>query len=82
MHDNTRKKCIFTESKHLCSLFEEILVSLWTKLLAEWFKGSGMKINESKTEFGLFYKKDQLPVEITLSGVNIRSINSINILGV
>ena len=52
------------------------------KVLAEWLKGSGMKINEAKTELCLFYKKDQLPVEITLSGVSIRSTDSINILGV
>ena len=49
------------------------------KVLAEWLKGSGMKINEAKTELCLFYKKDQLPVEITLSGVSIRSTDSINI---
>ena len=41
-----------------------------------------MKINESKTELCLFYKKDQLPVVINLNGVNIRSTDSINILGV
>ena len=52
------------------------------KVLAKWLKGSGMKINESKTELCLFYKKDQLPVVINLNGVNIRSTDSINILGV
>ena len=30
---NVKFNCLFTESKHLCSFFEEILVSLRTKLV-------------------------------------------------
>jgi hypothetical protein len=41
-----------------------------------------MKVNESKTKLCLFYKKDTLPIPISLNGTDIVSKKAINVLGV
>ena len=50
--------------------------------LAKWLKGSGLKVNEGKTELCLFYKKDSQPVQITLEGSEIISKTTMGVLGV
>ena len=50
--------------------------------LTKWLKDSGLKVNEQKTEMVLFYKKDCLPITITLNQIIIRSIDCMNVLGV
>ena len=47
-----------------------------------WLTESGLKVNESKTELCLFYKKDTPPVEITLNNISVRSNDTMNVLGV
>ena len=50
--------------------------------LLKWLKGPGLKVNESKTELCLFYKKDCAPIAINLNGTIIASSVTMNVLGV
>ena len=50
--------------------------------LVKWLKGSGLKVNESKTELCLFYKLDVAPVTLNISGNVISSKTSMGVLGV
>ena len=50
--------------------------------LARWLKGSGLKVNETKTELCLFYKKDSQPVTIIIEGSEITSKTTMGVLGV
>ena len=52
------------------------------EIMSNWLKQSGLKVNESKTEICLFYKKDTPPVEIILNNVTVKSGTSMNVLGV
>ena len=52
------------------------------KIITEWLKGSGLKVNETKTELCLFYRKDTPPVEVIVGNVAIKSMQSMNVLGV
>ena len=55
-----------------------------TKLLivTKWLKGSGLKVNEQKTELCHFYRKDTPPVEIIVNDTMIKSMPEMNVLGV
>ena len=50
--------------------------------LMKWFKASGLKINEDKTEFIVFYHRDVTQVTINLSGKEIKSSQKIKVLGI
>ena len=52
------------------------------KLISKWLTGSGLKVNESKTEVCLFYKKDCQPIAIKVGNATIISKNTIGVLGV
>ena len=43
---------------------------------------SGLKVNESKTEICLFHRSIQLQVSLNINGTIIKSIASMNVLGV
>ena len=47
-----------------------------------WLMGSGMRVNESKTNLCLFYHKDMAPITIVLNGDIIKSSKTVNVLGV
>ena len=51
-------------------------------LITTWLKKSGLKVNETKTELCLFFKKDTHPIEITLNNVTTKSNFHMNVLGV
>ena len=51
-------------------------------LISKWLKDSGLKVNELKTEICLFYRKDTPPIEINIGNVIIKSMTSMNVLGV
>ena len=51
-------------------------------VIVNWLLNSGMKVNEQKTDFCLFYKRDTTPITITLNGQLVNSNKSINVLGV
>ena len=50
--------------------------------LTKWLKDSGLKVNESKTELVLFYRKDCRQISLILNGTPIESSSSMNVLGV
>ena len=47
------------------------------EIITTWLKKSGLKVNESKTELCLFFKR-----EIILNNVSVKSKTSMNVLGV
>ena len=51
-------------------------------LITTWLTDSGLKVNESKTESCLFYRKDSHPVEITINNTITKSKDHMNVLGV
>ena len=67
-------------NKHRGDLIIEMTAKL--SLIIKWFKDSGLKVNESKTELCLFHRKDQLPIEIEINNTKLISKNSINVLGI
>ena len=67
-------------NKHRGDLIIEMTAKL--SLIIKWFKDSGLKVNESKTELCLFHRKDQLPIEIDINNTKLISKNSINVLGI
>ena len=50
--------------------------------ITKWLRGSGLKVNENKTELCLFYRIDTQPVVLTLNNTPILSKTTINVLGV
>jgi hypothetical protein len=50
--------------------------------LTKWLSDSGLKVNESKTELVLFYRKDCRKVIIRINNTQITSLDYINVLGV
>ncbi len=52
------------------------------KAITKWLRGSGLTVNESKTELCLFHRLDQPHITINLFGSEIKSLDFINVLGV
>ena len=63
---------------------DSAITSMEAKLakIIDWLKDSGLKVNESKTEICLFYRKDTPPVEIIVNNSVIKTSNEMNVLGV
>ena len=53
-----------------------------TTKMTDWLKGSGLAVNESKTEFCVFHKNDMRRVTISLKGRQHQTKNQIKILGI
>ena len=51
-------------------------------IITKWLAGSGLKINEQKTELCHFYRKDTPQVEITVNNTVVKSTTEMNVLGV
>ena len=51
-------------------------------IITKWLSGSGLKVNEQKTELCHFYRKDTPPIEINVNNIIIKSKSEINVLGV
>ena len=49
-------------------------------LIIKWFKDSGLKVIESKTELCLFQRKYQPPVEFEIKNMMLTSKHSMNVL--
>ena len=62
------------------ALVSDLELSL--EAITKWLRGSGLSVNESKTEICLFHKKDQPSVNIRIDNVLIKSKKSMNVLGV
>ena len=52
------------------------------QLITTWLTDSGLKVNASKTELRLFYRKDTQPIEIMRNNAAIISKNPMNILDI
>ena len=50
--------------------------------ITKWLRGSGLAVNDSKTELCLFHRLDQPRISINLFNSVIRSKNTMNVLGV
>ena len=51
-------------------------------MVVKWLSNSGLKVNESKTEMCIFYKRDTHPMSIEVNGAVITSSSTMNVLGV
>ena len=71
---------VLTWNKHKGPMIAKMQTKL--KIITDWLKDSGLKVNESKTKLCLFHKKDQPPIQITLNNQVINSKNNMNVLGV
>ena len=63
----------------------EVLINEMKKdleIMTKWLKNSGMKVNDSKTEICVFHRLDAPQISLTLNNCRIKSINSMNVLGV
>jgi hypothetical protein len=47
-----------------------------------WFKNSGLKVNEDKTEVAIFFKNNCHPEDVMITGKVIRTKNTMKVLGV
>ena len=52
------------------------------RVIIKWLKDSGLKVNESKTEICLFYRKDSPQVEVLVSGIVVKTKDHMNVVGV
>ena len=52
------------------------------KIMTDWLKGSGMKVNESKTECCIFYKNDITTKAVMIGDTEVSTSKTINVLGV
>ena len=61
-----------------------LVLDLTRKLeaITKWLRGSGLKVNDNKTELCLFYRLDTQSVVLTLNNTPIKSKTTINVLGV
>ena len=67
-------------NSNLSLLIKDMEKSL--EAIIKWLKQSGLKVNDSKTEICLFYRKDHPPIQIIVNGVTLTSRTNINVLGV
>ena len=63
---------------------ENLIVDMKKSLeaITKWLRDSGLKVNDSKTELCLFHWNPQNPVNLTFNGINLKSSQHMNVLGV
>ena len=66
--------------RNLVALIENLEKRL--EMIVKWLKGSGLVVNESKTEICLFHTNDQPQIRIKLQDSIVLSKKSMNVLGV
>ena len=71
---------VICRNKHLSELLQEMKETL--EKIIKSLSESGLKINDSKTEMCLFYRKDCPPVTFMINGTLITSSSTIKVLGV
>ena len=67
---------IKTSSKDILNAKIKLENSL--SVITSWFKASGLKVNESKTEICLFSRGHVVPIKISLNGETISTKSTIN----
>ena len=62
----------------------ELIVNMQAmiELITKWLRQSGLKVNDSKTEICLFFRKDHPPVTLNICNVEIKTKKQMNVLGV
>ena len=70
LHSNKQKEALLLQMKNT---LEKII---------KWLKQSGLKVNDAKTEFCLFYRKDSPPVKLNINNIELTSVKSMKVLGV
>ena len=71
---------IIHRNKQITELLVDMKRSIET--IIKWLSQSGLKVNEEKTEICLFYRKDNAPITLRINGTDIKSKNTIKVLGV
>jgi hypothetical protein len=51
-------------------------------MITQWFKSSGLKVNEGKTEIAIFYKNNCNPAEVLIINTTVRTKDTIKVLGI
>ena len=51
-------------------------------MMSLWFKNSGLKVNEEKTEITIFHINNCNPADVLINGTNVRTKNTIKVLGI
>jgi hypothetical protein len=69
-----------TSSRSKENLVANIGVALTA--ISLWFKSSGLKVNEEKTELAIFYKDNCNPENVLINGTIIRTKGTIKVLGI
>jgi hypothetical protein len=69
-----------TSSRKKQDALEELGKALTT--ISLWFKSSGLKVNEEKTEIAIFYKNNCNPADVLINGNIVRTKSTINVLGI
>jgi len=57
-------------------------VKMKSEILTSWFRKSGLKINEKKTEFCIFHKQDVGKTEVVIDNTKVQSKKVMKILGI
>ena len=52
------------------------------KIMVDWLKGSGLRVNKTKIEICLFHQHDIGKIEINLNNCHFKSQNQMNVLDV
>ena len=50
-------------------------------VITKWLTGSGLKINDQKTEICIFHRKELIKEEIEINNIKLETTNQMNILG-
>ena len=67
-------------NKNLTELIVDMQATI--ELITKWLRQSGLKVNDSKTEICLFYRKDHPPITIKIKNVEIETKKQMNVLGI
>ena len=78
----TDKKHIDTnaQNKIITNAIDEIKNKI--NRVSSWLTGSGLKINDQKTEICIFHRKEKLSLTIIINNNEIRTTNHMTILGI
>jgi hypothetical protein len=69
-----------TSSKTKETASEELGMAL--TMISLWFKSSGLKVNEGKTEIAIFNKHNCTPTNVLINGTTVRTKDTIKVLGI
>jgi hypothetical protein len=75
--------CVFLKNYFIVNL-QTLIVNLEEELevIIKRLKDSGLMVNNGKTEICLFHRNNQNHVAVTIAGIPVKSLKSMNMLGV